>query len=791
MTFAALTFSGWHWIERAVAIGLVAIAILVWSYRAAPIGRFRWVCLTLKSLGIGALALCLLEPRWSGERVRPGANLFAVVVDNSQSLAVRDAGRARTRGEELKALLDSGGPGWQNRLAGDFDVRRHFFDARLQPVRDFVELDFSGRSSALGGALGTLAERYRGRPLAGVLLFTDGNATDLPRGMPDLASLPPVYPVIVGRHQPPRDLTLGPATVSQTAFEDAPVTVQAELTASGLGGVEIVARLVGSDGREVRRQVLTPRRGREAVPVRFQWRPDRAGVSFFRLEVRTREELESPEPGAPTREATLENNTAVVAVDRGQGPYRILYVSGRPNWEYKFLNRALEADEQLQLVGLVRVARREARFEFRGRAGETSNPLYRGFGDQSPESVERYDQPVLVRLNTRDELELRTGFPRTAEDLYAYDAVVLDDLEAEFFAPDQAVLVQKFVSERGGGFLMLGGLDSFHSGNYQRTPIGDMLPVYLDGVDESKPIGPVRFQLTREGWLEPWVRLEENESDERARLDSQPPFQTLNRAGDLKPGASILATARDGANAEFPALVTQRFGRGRTAALLLGDVWRWGFKNAALHADMDKAWRQWLRWLVADVPRRVEIDVEPVAGDPNGAVQLEVRARDAKFEPVDAATVRIEVQPVLFGAATGAATNAIRLEAEPSLKEPGLFTATYVPRITGAFRAAATVTNDAGSSLGRAEAGWGSDVGADEFRSLGANVTLLETIARQTHGEVVDPDALEALVRRLPAKAAPVMDAWSFPLWHTPAMLGIALVCLLTEWGLRRGRGLP
>jgi hypothetical protein len=52
------------------------------------------------------------------------------------------------------------------------------FDARLQATNDFHELAFDGRSSALGSALRSLTERFQGRPLAGVLLFTDGNATD-------------------------------------------------------------------------------------------------------------------------------------------------------------------------------------------------------------------------------------------------------------------------------------------------------------------------------------------------------------------------------------------------------------------------------------------------------------------------------------------------------------------------------------------------------------------------------------------------------------------------------------
>ena len=60
--------------------------------------------------------------------------------------------------------------------------------------------------------------------------------------------------------------------------------------------------------------------------------------------------------------------------------------------------------------------------------------------------------------------------------------MILDDLEAEFFTRDQMSLLQKFVSERGGGFLMLGGAESFHQGKYEHTPVGEMLPVYLDYV---------------------------------------------------------------------------------------------------------------------------------------------------------------------------------------------------------------------------------------------------------------------------------------------------------------------
>src|SRR5690606_25578356 len=128
---------------------------------------------------------------------------------------------------------------------------------------------------------------------------------------------------------------------------------------------------------------------------------------------------------------TLVNNRQMIVVDRGQEPFRVLYVSGRPNWEYKFLNRAIQEDQQVQMVSLIRVARREPKLEFKGRAGESSNPLFRGF-DEKDEETARYDQPVLIRLNTKDEFELRGGFPRTAEELFQYHAIIFDDVEAEF-----------------------------------------------------------------------------------------------------------------------------------------------------------------------------------------------------------------------------------------------------------------------------------------------------------------------------------------------------------------------
>jgi hypothetical protein len=299
------------------------------------------------------------------------------------------------------------------------------------------------------------------------------------------------------------------------------------------------------------------------------------------------------------------------------------------------------------------------------------------------------------------------------------------------------------------------------------------------------------MSLTREGWVQPWARLRDNENNEKSRLSSMPAFEILNRVRSIKPGASVIAEVADERANKFPALIVQRFGRGRAGALVIGDLWRWGLHDKEAHADMDKAWRQMMRWLVADVPLRTDFQVEQKPGDANQALQLQIRARDKKFQPLDNASVAVSVS--FAGEPSGGATSAppaIRLNAEPALNEPGLWQATYVPREAGGYRAEAVVSDAAGAEVGRAEAGWTADPAADEFRSLTPNRALLEAIARKSGGEVISAGKLQDFSTSLPHRKAPILEAQTSPFWDQPAVFLFALACLLGEWGLRRWKGL-
>ncbi|HTO04326.1 MAG TPA: hypothetical protein VL069_11520, partial [Opitutus sp.] len=243
MSVAAITFSGaaWAWLALFAAIILVPLAWLALR-PVAPQRRAVAFGLALRTAGIGLLLLCLLDPQWTAPRAKRGANIIAVVADNSEGLRIADAGASQSRGEELRALLTVDRE-WLDRLGDDFQVRRYAFDQSLKRVQAFDTLDFSGNRSDLGAALQQVRERFAGQPLAGVLLLTDGNATDLPNGLGDVTGLPPVYAMAVGEGDGLRDVRIERADPRQTAFDDAPVSLRVELAGAGVTGENVNVRV--------------------------------------------------------------------------------------------------------------------------------------------------------------------------------------------------------------------------------------------------------------------------------------------------------------------------------------------------------------------------------------------------------------------------------------------------------------------------------------------------------------------------------------------------------------------
>lgn len=776
----------WAW--PAIAIAAALALLVLWAYLTSDTtGTIRVICGLLKLAAIVLLAVCLLQPMRSGTRPRPQANLLPIVVDNSQSMRIKGDSEDESRHDRVMTLVDQNAT-WRTRLAQSFDVRPYAFDSRLQNLDDFDSLQADGEMSSLAGSLQSLAERFAERPVAGLVLISDGNLTDSPGDDFDWKSLGfPVYPVVSASEPELQDIRIMDVSVRQTDFESAPTTVTVSYDSVGFDGQMIVARLTDSSGKLIEEQSQENSDG-ELQQVTFRFRPEQSGVSFHTVSVTA--------DGGTSAEATDANNQRVVAVDRDAGPYRVLYIAGRPNWEFKFLRRALQEEAEVQLVGLIRIAKQEPKFSFRDNSVSDSNPLFAGLGDGEEEAAEQYDEPVILRLGVREEEELSDGFPKMADELFAYHGVILDDLETQFFTQDQLVMLRSFVSSRGGGLLMLGGAESFAGKEFANSPLGELSPVYPRRGEVDVVEGPYRIELTREGLLQPWTRLRETEQAELSRLDSMPDFSTINMVGQPKPGASQLATMRGEDDQQIPALVAQRFGRGRTAAIMLGDLWRWSMRRStpshdtaphdsesSAQPDQDdpaQAWRQLTRWLVNDVPRRAELELE--SDDNFQSVTIIARARNEFYLQLDNATVELKITPP-----NG---ESFSLTAEMDESEQGAYKATCWSQESGGYRVEALITAADGAEVGKTVAGWTAQPAATELANLKTNRTLLERIARETGGELVVDSDLDRFAADMPTRKVPVSESWVYPIWHRPWVMITAMLCLCGEWGLRRWKGL-
>ena len=782
-TVSSIVLGNPDWTAAALlGVAVIVIVLLLGYVGVSRPLAYKGLLVGLKILAVGLIAFCLLNPLWSRKRVKPGENIVLILADESASMQIR-GGSGESRGERLKQTLGDQDAAWRVRLAQDFDVRYYSFGERLTQLDGFGELDFQAPASNLGAALDSLRDRYRSLPLAAVILSSDGNITQASDEERRFDA--PIFPLLDSAdadEQP--DVSIRNVSVSQTVFEDAPMTITASFAAHHSDEEQLFVTLdaIGTSSEDqAQSQTVNLTEGEETT-VRFQVKPQQSGVLFYRIRVRGASDTEAFGEEPETVEVTLANNERIIAVDRGRHEHRLLYVGGRPNWEHKFLNRALSEDPQLQLVSLIRIARREAKFDFRGRAGESSNSLFRGFKEDPDEETEAYDQPVLVRLNTRNEQELSDGFPKTKEELYEYQAVILDDVEAAFFTHDQIALLDRFVSERGGGVLMLGGRDSFRHGEWHKTPLRDAVPVYIDRPEQNVS-GNLTWNLTRDGWLEPWMRLRETEDEEHERLYEMPEFSISNTVRQTKPGARVFAEMTDESGQTFPSMVGQQYGAGRAGAILLGDLWRWSLRrDEGTDDDLGKAWRQMARWLAADVPSRVEASVDWTTVGQTPAVNIKIDVKDKAFQPQENAAVRVSVtQPD--------GTN-LQLDATPSLAKAGLFETTYVPRMPGAYKTNIAISDENGLNSGMTEVGWATDPAADEFQQTSVDESFLSQLAEETGGEVVPVNQLEQFVTTLPTRDMPVTEIQTSPIWHTPWMLLAALICLAAEWGLRRWKGL-
>lgn len=116
---------------------------------------------------------------------------------------------------------------------------------------------------------------------------------------------------------------------------------------------------------------------------------------------------------------------------------------------------------------------------------------------------ERQLRPLADALRAEKiEVETRAlaGLPRTLEELQPFDLFLLSDVSALHLGREQMELYRRWVQDFGGGFVMLGGENSYGTGGYFRTPIEGLLPVRMEHEDrQDTPVVALLVVLDRSG----------------------------------------------------------------------------------------------------------------------------------------------------------------------------------------------------------------------------------------------------------------------------------------------------
>ncbi len=104
------------------------------------------------------------------------------------------------------------------------------------------------------------------------------------------------------------------------------------------------------------------------------------------------------------------------------------------------------------------------------------------------------------------------GVPRTLADIENFELVCLSDIAATELDKRQMQLIRSYVQELGGGFIMIGGEQSFGLGGYYKTALEEILPVRSDFekekekpslgmvlvIDKSGSMGGMKIELAKE-----------------------------------------------------------------------------------------------------------------------------------------------------------------------------------------------------------------------------------------------------------------------------------------------------
>jgi uncharacterized membrane protein len=719
---------------------MLGLALLIRSRlreAASKISRWRagavWL---LQSLLIATVLVLLWQPAVTVAELAPQQNVIAVVLDDSRSMAIADSGSDGKQTREAaaeKALEDGMLAGLQKR----FQTRLYRLDSQVAPAAAVKDIQAGAPATHINAGLRQLATATSDLPIGAVVLLSDGSENSLD-GSGDLAldtirvlrnRRVPVHTVGFGKERVAHDLELDDVRVASRAMAGSRIPATVSFHQWGYAGSK--AMLAVRDGEKTlgSREITLHSDGTTQVETVF-FAAGGAGVKSLHFSL-----------GPLGGEENVANNAVIRLLGVTDDKRRILYVEGEPRWEYKFIRRAEDDDKIVQVASMLRT---------------TENKIY--------------------RQGISDPKELENGFPARAEDLFVYQGIVLGSVEAGYFSPLQQELIREFVDRRGGGLLFLGGRFSLGDGGWGGSSLVDLLPTILPHSRNTFHRDPATAELTAAGVDSPITRLMDDPANNIERWKKLTYLMDYQDAGTPKPGATVLAQMNAGGR-KLPLLVTQNYGRGRTAVMATSGSWRWQMSQPLGDPAHDLFWQQLLRWLVLESPGQVVVTAPTQTLMDDGHIEVTATVRNKEYMPAaDAHVTAHFIGPDGISA---------MVDMTPEANNPGVFHAAWTAEKPGSYLAEVTASEGLGSDTLPFER---IDGAAENFHTT-QNRELLEKLAAETGGRYWKPDELTRLPNEISYSDAGISVRDIKELWNMPVVFLWLLLLMAAEWLLRRKWG--
>jgi uncharacterized membrane protein len=697
-------------------------------------------------LAVAALLAAVLRPARVSARESPVGARVVVLADASRSMALDgDDGRPRraARDEAIARLAKSG----QNARI----VVLGFGDGPPAPLPDPSQgPEASSREprSDLGAALRALAASPAERPAA-VVVVSDGRLDNPPaeaseaslRALGDELRIP--IDTVATTLSVPADASVRRVSAAGAAVAHVPLPLRVEVGCAGALACDeltVTARELRDDGPPavLSSGVVHVAEGKGTIDLTITL--ERAGTHIVEVAV-----------APPSGDTIPENDRRLVTFNVARERVRVLHVAGHPTNDVRALRQWLKSDASVDVVAF--------------------------FILRTPTSDVRagYNDLALIPFPV-DEL--------FQDHLPSFDAIVLQDFDAQPYGLEKYLENIRHYVRSGGGLVMVGGQNSFVAGGYAGTPLAEVLPVALDGSPRatSADTSPFVPQWTADGRTAPLLGPLRDVVG-----DTLPEMPGANVLGDARPGGVVLwshPTLTTPSGAKMPVLAIGDEGDGRSIALGVDGAWRLAFSELGSKTagrGHGALWDGLLGWLMRD-PRFESAQMEIVSGCTAG-LPSQVRAHVSPSAPSDARNG--------VSAAEKVALDVTRID-QPStpvhveqMVPPGAATIDLpLPPLEAGAYAARLRTG--GGAVTRKD--FACEAGGDEWADSRPDPQRLEALARATGGAFANASDAGTLALPKPTlinaerHVTPLAPAW---LWSLSAafLLGV-------HWLVRRRSGL-